>query len=944
MAFGAPSFRYRKIGDAAFLEIAELIERGESTVILGPRGAGKRYLFALLRRRWRAQQRPYHSVRFDGRDLICREEEAVALLLGACEQAFSAAHTFEEVDALLRNQRRENLLLMVSNVDGLSRDLARRFLATLRGLVQDRILTAVITGESNLVDLVHGPNSEFNCSNQFVVHARDRKHFRIFMGRRLRLHQFVWPRKLSEARRLVDTAYRLTGGDIALLRAQVWCASDDRAHHLKNPPKKPIVFTEEHLAADLMELHLIPTGGLVPFRYAVHCVESDRESWLTLHHLLLDVPWHAPDNSPTPLELAGLVRRNEADWNRLGWASINAEKFARGYFTERRMGDLFASIGDWARAFGSYEKVSAPERMRPLNDDDALSLSRVLDALTIELNRIAAGPAGRERIVEMKDLLRQVCREIFGLPEVVFWRRIGGQWTPDHHAESASGMARQVALAAQTAAECAEGCFDEGGYWAICSHHREEGVSPEEAVVVSAERASLFPSRRKALLRLLAAFRHAWEHASLVAAMHARLAHRRTLLGITQEILHGLGSSDWSVRHVVQHGVKHLVSPDVTVTRAAVFLCHRSDEPEKLQLACDTAAPLTSNPPDAITDDLLLETLRQTEARAFNAQQAEGWNRFVEKPFHGPVVAVALGAGHGLEGKHGVLVCEIAREDDITRDLLEGLAVFGARLGIAVELARKFAFLQDSLDSTNNPALILDAGKQALFLNEAVKDDFGLNTDTKGWLEKPTALQALGMSPSVTATVSKMLTPQKGVVRVDDLTEKIPGVWLADVHPLYEWNGEPAGWFLHLRDRAFLFKAFELMRAIEQADTVKGALQTLARKMTDFRLGRAIKLRVYVIDQDRPDVLKSFDSAGLDAARAAVFACGRIEMSKDGHQQGWLAILETHSIVFRWQPDHLEGKAHTNRGLRYRSDRHQPLSRRRVEGFRQAAKAGLANP
>jgi hypothetical protein len=919
MAFGTPSFRYRQIGDAAFLEIAELIERGESTVILGPRGAGKRYLFALLRRRWGRQQRPFHRVRFDGRDLICREEDAVDRLVGGCDLTHCDARTFEQFDTLLREQRRENLLLMVSNVDGLSRDLARRFLATLRGLVQDRILTAIITGESNLVDLVHGPNSEFNCAHQFVVHARDRKHFRIFLGRRLRLHQFVWPRKISEARRLVDTAYRLTGGDIALLRAQIWCASDDRMHHLKSPPKKPIPFTEEHLAAGLMELHLIPAGGLAPFHYAVDCVESDRESWLILHYLLLGVPWHAPDNSPTPLELSGLVRRNELDYNRLGWASIYAEKFARGYFTERRMGDLFASIGDWARAFGWYEKVSAPERMRPLNDEDVLALNRVFDALTIELNRIASGPAGRERIVELKELLRLACRDIFGLSEVVFWRRIGGQWTPERPTESNTGMARQVALAAQTAEESAEGCFDDGACWAICSHRREDGLSPEEAVVVSADPSSLFPSRRRALLRLLAAFRHAWEHASLVAAMHARLAHRRILLSITQESLHGLGSSDWSVRRVVQHGAQHLVSPEVGVTRAVVFLRHRGDEPEKLQLAWDTSAPATDQLPNPISDALLVATLRQSEATAFNAQQAEAWSRFVMNRFDGPVVAVPLGERPGLEGKQGVLVCEIAREDDITRDMLDGLGTFGARLGIAVELARKFTFLQDSLDSMIDPTLILNAGRQALFLNEPAKGNFGLSIDTKGWLPRPTTLAALGMSPAVTTTLTKMLSPQKCVVRVDDLTDKMPGVWLGDVHPLNEWNGEPAGWFLHLRDRAFFFKAFELMRAIEQADTVEGALRTLARKMTDFRLGKSIKLRVFVIDPDRPEVLKSFNSAGLDAARAAAFARGAIEISRDRHQEGWLAILESHSIVFRWQPDHPEGKGHTNRGLRYRS-------------------------
>lgn len=178
MPYATPNFYYLPIGDALVQSLCEHIERGESFVLLGPRGAGKRYVINLLNAALEIQNRALLVAAFGKHSITADEVEAVKVLAAACGIAESLNSLGEWSEAILRRSSSEApIRLAATNVDGLSKALASAFLTHVRTLTQERRLIVAITGESNLIDLVHGPNSAFNCVHQYVVQSLDRRHF-----------------------------------------------------------------------------------------------------------------------------------------------------------------------------------------------------------------------------------------------------------------------------------------------------------------------------------------------------------------------------------------------------------------------------------------------------------------------------------------------------------------------------------------------------------------------------------------------------------------------------------------------------------------------------------------------------------------------------------------------------------------------------------------------
>src|SRR6185436_20998071 len=96
------------------------------------------------------------------------------------------------------------------------------------------------------------------------------------------------------------------------------------------------------------------------FRQTTEIIERAPECWSDLDLLLGGhvVPVGLFWAEPGRLELAGIAVRDADSEGRqhLRVSSPFMVRFLRHYYDERRLGDLYAGIGDWDKAFERYQR------------------------------------------------------------------------------------------------------------------------------------------------------------------------------------------------------------------------------------------------------------------------------------------------------------------------------------------------------------------------------------------------------------------------------------------------------------------------------------------------------------------------------------------------------------------------------------------------------------
>lgn len=935
MAFGKPQFQYRDIGDTVVKEIAALVSRGESFVVLGPQGAGKRYLFELLERRWERECNAFYNVSFGtseempadcyfGTNSITDERLATEILTKACHLDESVSNLIEWDAAMRERWEADKVphLLLATNVDGMSKDLGRQFLGLLRGLVQDRVLIAGVTGESNLVDLVHGPTSEFNCTHQFVVHAHDEAHFELMLRRWMQIATLVWPEVESEKQKTLNKLYRLTGGDIVLLRLVMFCISERRIHHGKDPGSEPFELGVAQIPNDLANTFLVPVGGVVPFRRAVRCVEADERSWAQLRHLINGVSCYVQDDVPTSLELAGLARRDSK--LQLRWASSYAEVFAKRFFTPTRLGDYHAASGQFKEAFLLYEQEHNRQLCRPLNDDDQLWFSRVVETAAGDFSRAASSKGQTNSEGYLMYMLRKAALLLLGVSEVTIYDANGREWIQANEAGDKLSCPPEE-LRSVLPLKKGTKLEDDNGRWIITQvpqGNRSAAILADQLVVLGSKEGAEMPKIRKRLVkRLLTAYRDAREHVLLVKSLNHRLTVRAEVLKVTEDILAKLGNESWRTPEILNHVGKRWVGPQLGIERIIFFLHSKSDAGEiKFQLAYDTRpnGGEKDNAQDiAARTEHFAKFLKHGTEEPLDLEQVrkETWCQALS--ITRPTTLFKMGIG-------GIMVVESNASDSLSGDLTEALSAAAERIASALLLDQKFGLLQGSLNSMTSPTLILDSRYRVRMMNRVAIDKLGLNpglNSRAGWQDKPETLEELGCKLQVATKLRSSLTDEHSIQYFDTLTSDMPGRWLSDTHQLRGWDNKPDGWFLHIRDRALILSSFDLMKMIEGATDVHEAMMRIAEGFRDVRLASDVKIRLFVRDPFNDQVLVSHFSHGSCPEEAASFNRGDYKLYADQDVQGWSALAKGEPLVFRWRPNDPEGIARTQRGLVYRSVR-----------------------
>lgn len=929
MPFGRPKFEYRLIGDDLVTDLDGLINRGTSFVLLGPQGCGKRYVMELLERRWEEKRRTFFSVSFGtseevpaslffGTQSITDERKVAGMLSRACGLG-DVEGTLTGWDLALRHRWEEEqipLVMLATNVDGLSKPLGRQFLALLRGLVQDRVVIAAVTGESNLVDLVHGPTSEFNCSDQFVVHAHDPKHFDIMLSLWMDISRMVWPQDEAAKAASFAKLYEMTGGDMALLRLVLLCINERRLHHGKPPGTSPFVLGEAEIPFDLANTFLVPVGGVVPFRRAVRCVEADERCWPQLRHMINGLSCYAPDDVPTTLELAGLARRDGE--RRLLWASSYAHTFCKQFFTPTRLGDYYAATGKLKEAFESYSQETHRPVSRPLNDDDQLWFGRVVEAVVGEFARVAS--SRNEKNVERRliYLLKTTALHLFGFDNAIVSRAHGDQWVLDTEEggkpDLPQSLRDMLPLSPDTHLS-----DDQHPWWIVTRKPDVQDQKCPQAdqliLLCAGDDKETSKVRRELIKRWLESYRNAREHVMLVKYLARREMIRANVLEVTENLMSKLGSEAWRTPDILTYVGERLVGPTLGIERLMFFLhSKRGDQDAVFQLVHDTTR-ITTGQGDVVPVSQatpLKDVYKNGKEVVLSPGTVSGIPCQGNRPlFHH--------AGIFQMKDVGVVVVEASGKDTFSEDLKDSLKTAALRLASVIGLVRKFGLLGNSLNSMTSPTLIIDSEHRVRLMNKAAIEKLGLGPGENvksGWLLKAMTLEQLGCKPEVIARLFASPLPQHGICYFDTLTPDMPGKWLADIHELLDWDGKPGGWFLHIRDRALILSSYELMRDIESAQGIEEAMIKLAEGFRHVRLAHDIRIRLFLKDPNE-DILHGKYSLGSDEAEDEEFKTGGYVLNAEKDVQGWQALKLERPMVYRWRPSKPEGNSQTDKGLEY---------------------------
>lgn len=947
------SFVYRPIGQELIHELHRKVLSGQSAVLLGPRYGGKRYVMDRVRTLLvESGISPLMDVRLFTETPLCKPRQVAELLLksarGATGLGADGLPTDDpfELLRLLAGRTRKPLYLFAANVDGMSHHLARRFLQEVRMLDGAGHLVAVMSGENDFRELVHGENSEFNCANRYALQGYTLEEYGDFLERYVRHLGLSFLEPEVTTRQL----WKATGGNLYILRTILWAIAQQR-ERAGTSPGEPVKVDE---IPDRFKLTGIPGAyGSHIFRHATQLIARDPESWEQLEKLIEHQRINAPlSQAPGHLELAGIAAKEFSEGGAtLNFSSPMMEAFVRRYYDARRLGDLYASVGRWDEAFRRYNQLDLEERVRPSGTDDRAEVEATIGVLCSSLyERVTAETKGGEDLPQgetVRRLFAQGCCYVLGFREITFWQRdmilTSAGWK-DRQLDTASPSQEVMDQIRKLLPDTSERDLKPGilvrrgplSKYAVVAvlpapPHKQSVVVVSDfaaGVVISQERARLIG---KVLEHFIGAYRHAEE----VAELQTRHRFRTILEDIIGSVFDRLGTHDYNVHALLVDAAAGL-RRQLPYRRVLFCLVDKertcilgevddSDDPS-VDVAARTNWPLY-NP----TDDLQPYVVHTCQPKIIKDARDE------------PLAnqEIVRDAGMGAEAIIPVLnrddlavgTIHVERNDGQvpTNEEVDDLMLFGRQLAVAIKQCEQLNLIEAALDKIPEPLLIVDKDERTRYRNEAVSEFFD---------QSPTSLDDL--PDKITEPLLKTLA--NGHRDAIDVDLSIGG---ADKHVQFitdriqDWRGRPVAGLLRIQDLTYLDKYSEAPLLPAEAPDAYSAMQRMIEAIE--RLGHRWA-RLYLIRKSEdggPDLFQSAFSygEGLSAERAEEFRRGEVVLAPrgEGAQREWLCIDEKRPVVFCWKKDIEDGKEYVTpygiTALNWRDPRQHPRITKRPGEF-----------
>lgn len=934
-------FDYVAIEGPLYPQLADHLIAHESFALLGPRAAGKRHVLDMVAELLFERGVPFLQVAFDAPGYLTTEKDVMErLLTQLCKSSQlnvpkTGWHSIGDFFDWLQNEAARlgrHISVLLGNFGRISETLAAQILTRIRGMHDLGLLAVGLCGEANVARLIHGEGSWYQCERFYVIQGMGDSVYAEFFDRMMKRLKL----EIDEVEQFRDALFVKTGGDLRLLRHVLHAFAMQRRDtpiQVKDLPDSFLDFEEprvwsfeafgpvQRLAEALQKEDLLILRSLV----------------VSQNPYVLPPSYSGPHAPPHPLELMGLVNRDTRG-ERISFPSSFVARFARFYFSEVRLGDLFARAGDWEGAFKSYAACPAPEKlMRPHSATDYAVVRQLVQSLCGEMHRQVAGAADYKSAVNsIQSLAERGCRFLLGHSHVSIWQSPHTlEWTPlrpEFNDPNAKAVLDQKASNVRSPM----------GEWVQCL--RKEGVNfaiVEDAgrrrlAIVAADwgRVHLPQGTLELTEQLLRDFSIAWRHATNVLYTEHRLLEQKQLLDSTSAVSASLGQAVLDVEAALRQVGAKLLS-----NRAFARVAWLLKDPAKATLRFvseQTGEDILRVFPDGMNIDIdsdvehcaqncFAEAIRTNTPFVLREPASRSLiPEVIRNGVHG--VCLALGIRHTSGTIMGAIFLEQKRGITTTRDLKQDLVFLSLQVADLILQAQRADAQLQAIDGIGDPIAFVDVDGRLRYANAPAASLLNLGQDKKGrWLSENDAIDWESL-PNDTPFKDKLLEAVSkdrinSLSIFHELNQGSATHWNATVFPIRSGLGYNIGYVIRLRNRTVIWKAFNALFQMGAASNITECLNKFFVGARDLTGKSAKMVRLYLVDDKDTKILRSNKAIGFkNKTRLARFDSGLIVLDPSECPEARKALdgPDLSPICWHWNPNGPDGSvSQTGKGLSY---------------------------
>lgn len=914
-----PEFKYVKVTTSFYNELATTVHGEESIVLVGPRYGGKRHVMIRLYDELHKQvASPIVYLKDIEKKTNPNHKTVTTLIKQAVKKASPDLDMdscqdddlFEPID-LLYKKTGIPVILLAANVDSMAHHVARNFLQCVQTRVQEKKLIVVLSGEDTFRDLVHGPNSEFTCANQYVLQGFDEDAFTLVLNGYIHSLNFNFEPREKVAKYL----WERTGGNIYILRMLLW-ALVERSGKLNKRISDPVTIDELNRDIEFESIPFIYGANIR--RHTIYLIAREPDAWIDLEELLngRTVNIRPGNDAPGALELAALAIR---EGNVLRFASPIMRQLAQDHFGNRRLGDLYARNGQWDRAFEYYARMDPEDRVRPASTNDRGNVQATATALAAAL--YAEATEGPEKV---KALFTNGCKYVLGFQNVTYWKW-DNDWKPQDQTDKQIALEPSSLLPILPFRPTGESeippVIDSWNQYVLAAVFPSLPPAGYEALIVGDYQKEyvLSRERKRIVTDLLEDFLEAYNHAVSVERTKRRLERRDKHIAIINSILDALGRSVLNVRNAIAVAANGL--RDLGYRRA--HFCIVDSRKERIIGILDDSDDCSINVA-TLTDYQLDKPLVDIQPYVIHTREAIIINDAEKHPLTNKdviraakiktlaIVPILTPSGEAIGTIH------IERDDQAvpSREEVDDLIEFGRMLAVVIRQSERTHLQQQALDKISEPILIIDSLGHVQYGNEPANNLFGVEP---GWHhpEEAKSISDTGLAllvPQVRESLNKCerrARYEKGIGKDDNYC----GVVVTD--HIHDWRKATTGAIMHIENFSYVYRLLEALRHVAGAKTAETEFRFLLEGLQQLGLRWG---RLYLVDSKNPEQMVSRLSFGWDNPESQkIFDGGKVSLlqKQEKGRESWWCINQKRPFVFCWKNNLGEGEEFvTDYGLR----------------------------
>lgn len=934
-----PAYEFVYIDEVFLRSLEDTALNGDTVLIIGSRYAGKRDILNEIEERLKresAQTNLICKLFFNDRNAMTDADLCRTLNRALPGQMrFKPDDLPTSPDELFRRLD-DSFILLVSDIDSIPQSVAERFLRALEFRIQAQKTVAVISGETDIREMLGGIRSDFPIQKKYVVLGYGKSEFK---HKLLRLAKQIGL-NLTDPDQAVDFLYEQTGGNFhvaELILRQIMREANENEASRTECPAYSTCLTElqqslKAMSEDLSWREPVALNAIYQIFQSPSCCEN-LDKLVHAGHFSIDSV--QAREAPIVLELAGAAKRVPKSSNGHSGLSTDAmkvdftfssplmETFLKGYFDEVRLGDLYVSSGDWENAIARY-KASPPEkRIRPRNAGDRSRAEFVVRSLCTRLHTMATEPVNP--VEKVDNLFEDGCRFILGFPEVSFfcWRRDRkrvGRWQwqlvkPDLRVneEQYETIFSNLPAGDQLARDFTIRPYVSNTIGiAVKGQHNAE----REAIILSdfTGGTPISPARRSLMEDLIGHYVRARDHALRIDKNSRRIV----ALQHYQKINRFIGERLREQRMDVNEVLDYMAAQILELGYSSVALGYHSRLDEKC--ICGVYMSRGANRaerqwPSPFLEQKNMEAIQTGKDLVIEAE--DGKEKYWIFPLRGvntekathTLMVQQVDAGE-LDEKRKVHAGEMDQERK------NDLKNFGEQLVEALQQSERTILLQESLNNMTEPVALVDTDFRVRFVNFAASKVFDVDAEKTGvWqmaqearlaadtftdLKKDKIMAWLNESLRSGQLLQTSLLPfsppggeELGLGKDSLFNGRI------EVHSISNSRKRVIGSYLHAQDFAELrcmFAFINLLFAAQSPEVIISLLLNLDRKPNHWR-------RYYRIDPSSPHLLIGAGAMGeptpeLDAFWEGKRVLDKRESEKECDGSEWLCFQENVPVLF----------------------------------------------